>query len=223
MKNSILIFLIVLFPLGFLLFFGLALRHDFNTLPHYHPSELLLDSTNNELGKSHSIPNFSFQNFDGRTIKSDSLQNDVYILAPYSLNSEYVSVITKRLLTINFKYRDETNIKVIGLNSDGVVRDSLQLKDYMMNLFKNRDEKNNFFFLSAGSASEMEAFIKEGIAIQNIENSALVVLIDPKGQIRGRYNLNAEKQASDAVSDIALLRKEITDGKYKAEKQTVTD
>ncbi|MFT5845819.1 MAG: hypothetical protein ACI8QW_001698, partial [Saprospiraceae bacterium] len=44
LKKVGLIFIVLIFPLGFLLFFGLALDHKFKTLPYYHPSEILLDS-----------------------------------------------------------------------------------------------------------------------------------------------------------------------------------
>ncbi len=210
--------MLVLFPLGFLLFFGLALDHKFNTLSYYHPSEILLDSTSNELGKSYMIPDFSFQNYNGETISREMLSDDVYLLAPYSLNSEYVSVITKRLLTANFKYREEDNIKIIGLNSDGIVQSKGQLEEYMSNLFINTDESENYFYLSSNSKLEMQDFIQKGLGIRNLDNSAVIVLIDTESKIRGRYNLNAERQINDAMDDIALLRKEIDIAKYEAEK-----
>lgn len=220
MKKAPLIFMIFLFPLSFLLFFGLALDHKFNTLPYYHASQLLvLDSTSNELGKTYFIPDFSFTNYDGRVIDQEFLDDDIYIFAPYSLgNAEYLPVITKRLLTANFKYRDETNIKIIGLNSDGVVASKAELEQYMDGISKNSDETNNFFYLSADSKEEMRTFISEGLGIKNIDNSSLAVLIDTEGQIRGRYNLNAEKMVNDAIEDMALLRKEIDIANYEAEK-----
>jgi len=212
--------MIFLFPLGFLLFFGLALDHKFNTLPYYHPSELLvLDSTSNELGKTYFIPQFSFTNHDGRIITNETLDEDIYLLAPYSLeNEKYLPVITKRLLTANFKYRDETNIKIVGLNSDGIVRSQDELKEYMVGISRNSDESNNYFYLSSDSQEEMTKFISEGLGIKNIANSSLAVLIDTEGQIRGRYNLNAEKMVNDAIEDMALLRKEIDIAEYEAEK-----
>ncbi|MEZ7999043.1 MAG: hypothetical protein QMC39_03660, partial [Flavobacteriales bacterium] len=140
LKKVGLIFIVLIFPLGFLLFFGLALDHKFKTLPYYHPSEILLDSTNNDLGKSYFLPNKEFVNHNGDVVSIESLKDNVYLLAPYSLGSEYISVITKRLLTANFKYTDEDNIKIIGLNTDGVIQDEEHLKDYMVNLNRNADE-----------------------------------------------------------------------------------
>ncbi len=218
MKKVGVIFIILLFPLSFLLFFGLALDHKFKTLPYYHPSEILLDSTNNELGKTYTLPNLSFTNHDGREISIASLKDDVYLLAPYSLESEYISVITKRLLSANFKYTNEDNIKIIGLNSDGVVTDQAQLEEYMKGINKNSDETENFFFLSTSSEPEMKSFISESLGIKNINNSAIALLIDTESKIRGRYNLNAERQINDAIEDIALLRKEIDIARHEKEK-----
>jgi len=218
MKKAILFFMIVLFPLGFLLFFGLALDHKFQTLPYYHASELLNDSTDNEFGKTYTIPDFEFTNFDGEVINKDYLKGNVYLMAPYSLESKYVSVITKRLLTANFKYRDEDNIKIIGLNSDGDIQDQKKLSDYRTNLFVNSDDSENFFYLSAENPQKMRSFISEGLGVRNIDNSAIVVLIDIESKIRGRYNLNLEKQINNAIEDMALLRKEIDIAEYEAEK-----
>ena len=102
LKKVGLIFIVLIFPLGFLLFFGLALDHKFKTLPYYHPSEILLDSTDNDLGKTYFLPSKEFVNHNGDIVSIESLKDNVYLLAPYSLGSEYISVITKRLLTANF-------------------------------------------------------------------------------------------------------------------------
>jgi len=218
MKGKGILIFMILVPMGFLVFFGIALDHKFNTLPYYHPSEILLDSTNNDLGKSYFLPNMTFVNHNGDEVSIESLKGDVYLLAPYSLNSEYVSVITKRLLTANFKYTDEDNIKIIGLNTDGEVQDEEKLENYMVNLYRNTDETDNFFYLSTTSKEAMEGFIQKELGIVNLENSAITLLIDSRSQIRGRYNLNAERQINDAIEDIALLRKEIDIERYEASK-----
>tara|TARA_B100000795_G_scaffold85907_1_gene62421 strand:- start:10499 stop:11173 length:675 start_codon:yes stop_codon:yes gene_type:complete len=218
LKKVGLIFIVLIFPLSFLLFFGLALDHKFKTLPYYHPSEILLDSTNNDLGKTYFLPNKEFVNHNGDKVSIESLKDNVYLLAPYSLGSEYISVITKRLLTANFKYTDEDNIKIIGLNTDGVIQDEEKLKDYMINLNRNVDETDNFLYLSTTSKEAMEDFITKELGIVNLNNSAITLLIDSRSQIRGRYNLNAERQINDAIEDIALLRKEIDIERYEANK-----
>lgn len=218
MKGKGILIFMILVPMGFLVFFGIALDHKFNTLPYYHPSEILLDSTNNDLGKSYFLPNMTFVNHNGDEVSIESLKGNVYLLAPYSLNSEYVSVITKRLLTANFKYTDEDNIKIIGLNTDGEVQNEEKLENYMVNLYRNTDETDNFFYLSTTAKEAMEGFIQKELGIVNLENSAITLLIDSRSQIRGRYNLNAERQINDAIEDIALLRKEIDIEKYEASK-----
>ena len=157
-------------------------------------------------------------NHNGDIVSIESLKDNVYLLAPYSLGSEYISVITKRLLTANFKYTDEDNIKIIGLNTDGVIQDEVHLKDYMVNLNRNADETENFFYLSTTSKEAMEDFITKELGIVNLNNSAITLLIDSRAQIRGRYNLNAERQINDAIEDIALLRKEIDIERYEANK-----
>ena len=88
----------------------------------------------------------------------------------------------------------------------------------MVNLNRNADETDNFFYLSTTSQEAMEDFITKELGIVNLNNSAITLLIDSRSQIRGRYNLNAERQINDAIEDIALLRKEIDIERYEANK-----
>ena len=90
LKKVGLLFIVLIFPLSFLLFFGLALDHKFKTLPYYHPSEILLDSANNDLGKTYFLPNKEFVNHNGDLVSIESLKDNVYLLAPYSLGSDYI-------------------------------------------------------------------------------------------------------------------------------------
>ncbi len=217
-KNIAVIFLIVLFPLVFLLFFGKALDHKFRTLPYYHPSELFLDSSENVMGKTYQIPDFQFFNHDGEVITRDGFEDAVYLMIPITLSSKYLDEITQRLLSINFKYKEEANIKIYCLNIEDPSSSKDAASDYMSQINSNLDNSKNMYVLSANSAGEMKKFIQEGLGIDQLEDSPYTLLIDPNGQIRGRYHLNIESHVSDAKEDIALLRKEISIGKFNEKK-----
>lgn len=218
-KNIIVIFLIVLFPLIFLLFFGKALNHKFRTLPFYHPSEIFLDSVDNVKGKDYVIPNFSFQNHDGKVITRDGFEDVVYLMIPVSMNSQFLNEISERLLSINFKYKGESNIKIYCLNTEDLESSKAAVKKYMGEINLNLDNSENYYVLSSESRSEMKEFVQQGLGIEQLEDSPYAVLMDPNGQIRGRYHLRIESHVSDAMEDIALLRKEISIGKYNDEKK----
>ena len=217
-KNIIVIFLIVLFPLLFLLFFGKALDHKFRTLPYYHPSEIFLDSVDNVLGKAYTIPDFKFYNHNGELITRDGFENTVYLVVPVSMNSQYLNEVTQRLLSINFKYKQEEDIKIYCLSIDDKAATNRQARKFMEEINSNLDNSKNIYVLSADEKSEMEKFIRQGLGIDQLVDSPYALLIDPKGQIRGRYHLNIESHISDAKEDIALLRKEISIGKFNERK-----
>jgi len=219
-RNIVVIFLIVLFPLLFLLFFGKALDHKFRTLPYYHPTEIFLDSASNTIGKDYVIPDFKFSNHDGEIVTRDSFEDAVYLMIPISLTSEYLDEITQRLLSINFKYKREDNIKIYCLNIADKASSQEKASDYMKEINSNLDNSKNIYILSADKENTMKEFIQDGLGIDQLVDSPYALLIDPNGQIRGRYHLNIESHVSDAKEDIALLRKEISIGKFNEENKS---
>jgi len=200
-----------LFPLAWLLFFGLAGEHKFRTLKYFTPEYPLGADSGNYV-----LPNFAFENQDGFVITNDSLKGKTWLAAFYSLNNPNLPKITERLLNVDFKYRNEPDICIVVFSTDSN-NDKQQLRaDYINANARYHTYPHKWDFLS-GNQEAMQSFIRNGFLIKDIHNEAIFRLVDETGHIRGLYG-NTEYHIEDAMEDIALLRKESDKRKYEERK-----
>lgn len=200
-----------LFPLVWLLFFGLAGEHKFRTLKYYTPDYPAgVDSGN------YHLPDFVFENQDGIVVTNDSLHGKIWLAAFYSLSNPNLAKITERLRNVDFKYRNEPDIRIVVFSTDTDF-DSQQLRsEYAVKNGKYHTFLHKWDYLS-GNDTAMQAFIRNGFLINDIHNEAIFRLVDETGHIRGLYG-NTEYHMEDAMEDIALLRKESDKRKYNERK-----
>lgn len=208
--------LLLLFPLGFLLFFS-SMEHKFDTMPYFgehlvveqsKPGGVVFDTI------YYRIPDFELTNQDGIPFHSDSLKGKVYLAAFFSTSSPYLAKITKRLLSVNFKYRREPDIGIVCFSTDPEYDQPKKLARYVDEL---RVDRSKFTFLT-GSVEEMSTLITDGFLIPDYKNTSSIWLVDPEGHLRGKYNGNKEEELQRAVEDIALLKKEIDVRNYRQRK-----
>ena len=103
--------ILFLFPLLWLVFFGIMGKHNFKTLPYFSPTGVS-DSA------EYMLPDFAFADETGTIITRDSLLGNVWIAACYHLGDPNIAVITERLLNVNFKYRNESDIAIVVFSAD---------------------------------------------------------------------------------------------------------
>jgi hypothetical protein len=148
----------------------------------------------------------------------------VWLAAFYNLNDPHLNKITERLLNVNFKYRNEPDIRIVVFSTDSD-HDTPQLcLDYV-----NQNTRYNAFAhkwdILTGNPEAMSAYIRNGFLIQDLHNEALFRLVDADGHIRGIYG-NTEyhfvggggDSIPGVIQDIALLKKEIDLRKYNERK-----
>jgi protein SCO1 len=211
-KYIVLTGVLFLFPLVWLLFFGVHGRHNFNTLPYFSP-----DHPNGATSGTYTLPDFAFTNQDGSVYTLDSLKGKVWLATFYNTADKHLANITERLLNVNFKYRDEPDIAIVVFSTDPD-RDTPQA----MYQYVDANTRYNGFpgkwqFLTGNSAA-MASYIRNGFFIQDIANEAIFRLVDADGRIRGMYG-NTEYHIRDAMEDIALLKKEIDKKRYDERKK----
>lgn len=214
--------ILFLFPLLWLIFFGILGRHNFKTLPYWGPQ-----------GKSetaqYTLPDFAFSDENGAIITRDSLAGKVWIAACYDLGSPHLTQITERLLNVNFKYRNETDIAIVVFSTDCNHDTPALSAPYIEQNTRYNAFGNKWKFLT-GNQEAMQAYIRNGLLIRDISNEAIFKLIDADGHIRGEYG-NTEYHflggAGDSipglVQDIALLKKEIDLRRYQEKKAKEND
>ncbi len=202
--------ILFLFPLAWLLFFGIFSKHNFGTLPYYGP-EVPAGGKSSE----YIIPPFAFSNENGMIITDDSLKGKVWLAAFYDLNNEHLSKITERLLNVNFKYRSEPDIRIVVFSTDCDHDTEPLRKAYVDQITRYNSSPGKWEFLS-GNQQAMQSFIRNGFLINDMKTDAMFKLVDGDGHIRGVYG-NTEyhfvggggDSIPGVIQDIALLKKEI--------------
>jgi protein SCO1/2 len=217
--------MLFLFPLLWLVFFGLLSKHKFKTLPYLGPENVLAEDSH------YRIPDFAFADENGEILTRDSLLGKVWVAACYSTSDEHIAQITERLLNINFKYRNEPDIAIVVFSTQ-CESDSLHLAKAYIEQNTKYNAFGNKWKLLTGNQDAMQAYIRNGLLIQDLSNEAIFKLIDADGHIRGEYG-NTEYHflggAGDSipgmVQDIALLKKEIDIRRYneRKAKEAATD
>ena len=204
--------ILFLFPLVWLLTFGVFSKHNFNTMKYHGP----LSSFDGEDTTDYTLPPFAFLNQDGRTVNLDSLRSKVWLAALSSLHDGHVAKITEILLNINWKYRDQPDIKIVVFSTNCDYDTPEAIRAYINQNTKYNSFPNKWEFLT-GNQQAMQSYIRNGFLISDLNNEAIFRLIDENGQIRGLYG-NTEYHMLDAIEDIALLKKETDLRKYHERK-----
>jgi len=199
-----LVSILFLFPLIWVMLFGVFGDHHFNTLPYYAPEGQ--DST------SYVLPPFAFTNQEGEVYTSDSLKGKVWIAAFYSLNSPYIPKITERLLNINWKYRDEGDIAIVVFSTQSSFDTTQITRPYIDQNSRYNKFPGKWQFLT-GNDSTIQDYIRNGFMVEDLSSEAIFRLVDEQGHIRGLYG-NTEYHMRNAMEDIALLKKEIDKRAY---------
>lgn len=211
--------ILFLFPLIWLLFFGILGKHNFKTLPYYGPEAMKGADTS-----SYILPDFAFSDENGRIFTRDSLRGKVWLATFYSLKSPNLHGITERLLSVNFKYAGEPDIVIVNFSTD-CDYDSQELRKTYVEQNTRYNEFGGKWKMLSGNQEAMQAYIRNGFLIQDTGNEAIFRLVDADGHIRGLYG-NTEYHflggAGDsipgAIQDIALLKKESDLRKYHERK-----
>lgn len=211
-KYTLLIGVLFLFPLSWLLFFGVMGEHKFSTLPYLFT----------EVQGTDSIPTvvrpFELTDQSGETFSSSELDGKVWLAAFYGTSNPYVGKITRRLLWPNFRYREEEDIILVSFSMDTQHDTPEVLSEYIegTTMYQRLDDKWHFL---TGDQSKIHDILKVDFRQEDIENTSAVFLIDTEGCVRGRYNGNREDEIKDAIEDIALLKKEMDIAAYEERKR----
>lgn len=210
-KYIALIGILFLFPLVFLLFFGKLGKHNFKTLPYFGP-----ESSSELVYSDYTVPDFVFMDQNGNAFSLDSLKGEVWLAAFYSLNNPHLDKITERLLNLNFRYRDEPDIRIVTFCTDCDYDAMPLVQQYTEQLNRYNCRPDKWVYLT-GNQTAMQSYLRNGFLIQDLKNEAIFRLIDERGHIRALYG-NTEYHMLNALEDVALLKKEIDIRKYNEKK-----
>ena len=212
--------ILFLFPLLWILFFGIFSKHNFQSLKYFGP-----ESAGALEHSDYHIPAFAFSDENGQIITADSLKGQVWLAAFYDLKNENISKITERLLNVNFKYRNEPDIRIVVFSTNCDLDSQELRKEYVDQNTRDNGFPGKWMYL-AGEQEAMQGFIRNGFLIHDLKHEAIFRLVDAEGHIRGVYGNteyhflggNGEDGMPGIIQDIALLKKEIDLKEYHDQK-----
>lgn len=210
--------ILFLFPLIWLIFFGIMGKHNFKTLQYYGP-----EAPQGTEKSEYVIPDFIFENEHGEIVTRDSMLGKVWLAAFYDLSDPMISKITERLLNVNFKYRNEPDIRIMVFSTNcDHDRGKLSL-DYVESNTRYNSYPGKWQILT-GDQAAMQAFIRNAFLINDLNTEARFRLVDADGHIRGLYGnteyhfIGGTDSIPGVIQDIALLKKEFDLRKYHEKK-----
>ncbi|MEY2764293.1 MAG: hypothetical protein RLZZ205_717 [Bacteroidota bacterium] len=208
-KYTLLVGVLFLFPLIWVLFFGVMGKHHFNTLPYYDAAHLDGDTTQ----LSHGVSDAELMDERFQPFHLKQLEGKVWLACFYDLTDEHIGKITERLLNVNFKYRNEPDIGLVVISRKPDSLKQEQVQAYLSGLTKYNKFDGKWKFLMADD-SVVSKIEKESFFIQDLSKEARFRLVDTKGHIRGLYG-NTEYHMQSIIEDIALLKKEVDIARYQ--------
>jgi cytochrome oxidase Cu insertion factor (SCO1/SenC/PrrC family) len=208
-KYIVLIGILFLFPLTWVIVFGVMGKHHFNTLLYFDKTHL--EGSSDSL--SHTLMPFEAFDEQNQSFTLDSMKGKVWLACFYSLGDEHIAKITERLLNVNFKYRDEPDIGILVFSTHPEADSLERVQAYLAGLTKYNLNQEKWKYLRMDSLT-MKQVQQEGFFIQDLSNEALYRLVDTHGHVRGLYG-NTEYHMQSIIEDIALLKKEMDLKKFE--------
>lgn len=216
-KYALLGGVLLFLPLLGLLFFGVFMDHNFNTLPYFTAE----GPVEGKSAEAQRVGEFLLTNHQGLPYASDSLEGKVWLAAFFSTEGPHAAAITRSLLWPNFRYRDEDDVSIVCFTLEAEHDTPPVLGEYVERNTRYNGFAGKWQFLT-GEQAVIDSLIARDFMIQRDpaepDNIATVWLVDGEGYLRGVYHAASENDLRDAVEDVALLQKEMDEAAYAARK-----
>ena len=187
------------------------------TLPILNPEDIdpnLIDTTFVFRNHDHRIPDFTFQNQEGRTITQDEFSNKIYVANFFFTTCPSICpTLMKHTKLIQDEFIDDDNILLIS-HTVYPEHDSVQVLNAFAKLNEINSEK---WHLVTGNKHDIYEISRKGYfaisydpsrrehAFIHTEN---VILIDKERKIRGIYTGTMLHEMNRLIEDIYTLKKE---------------
>jgi protein SCO1 len=160
----------------------------------------------------HSIPAFLYTDQNGKPYGSDSLKGKIYVADFFFTSCPNICpVLTKNLVTVQEKFRNDKDFRIVSFSLDPK-RDSVAaLKKYAE---KYKITTPQWHFLTAPKEDIMNIIGENGYLIarpipgadpNSMQHSKFIVLVDKEGHIRGSYDGTNIDEIQRLVEDAHTL------------------
>ncbi len=164
----------------------------------------------------HSIPAFSFENQNGKTITNKDYEGKIYV-ADFFFTScgSICPMMTSNLSKIQEEFKDDSEIALLSFTVNPKMDSAKVLKAYAQK-YKAIDGKWNF---CTGEKYKIYRLAQKGFLLispeVDVNDSSQFIhderfnLVDPKGRIRGSYIGTDSAEIEKLINDIKILKDEI--------------
>jgi len=187
---------------------------------HYKlPVFFATDSVLNDQGKyviteAHEVPDFSFKNQDGITIKREDFKGKIVVVDFFFSRCPGICPqMTNQLVRVQEKFKQDSLFQILSFTVDPEYDSSSVLKSYALK-YGAIPEKWHFL---TGRKDSIYSLAQKGFFITAMEDkerpldfihSEKLVLVDREGRIRGYYNGTDSEEVDRLITEIQVLQYE---------------
>lgn len=199
-QKKIYIFLLVVFAVPVLVYYGLNLYdRKLRELPVLGPA-------------GHTIPNFRFTNQEGKVVESEDLWGNV-IVANFFFTAcpTICPQMSKSLKRVQDRYGDRKNVLILSYTVDPRRDDVEHLADYA----DYHGAKSDKWLFFTGKRQDIYRLARKGYLVtaqgdessNDFIHSEKLILIDKQRQIRGYYDGTDKAEVNQLIYDLKRILK----------------
>lgn len=207
-RNLVVVLVILVLPSVFYLFLTRG-KNNYTSIEIYGPRDF-----DPETGDTiyHSIPEFSFQNFDSSEVSLETFKNKFFVTDFFFATCPTICPkMNSNLGKVQFEFKDDDDVLILShtVNPDA---DSLPV---LHAYAKEYGAKPGKWFMVTGYKPEIYYQARKGYFISATEGDAgpndfvhseMLVLVDKNSHIRGYYDGTNHNEVKRLIDDIKLLK-----------------
>lgn len=160
----------------------------------------------------YTIPPFSFANQHNQTVTNQTVDGHIY-LADFFFTSchSICPLMNKNLSMVYEKFKENKSVRFLSHTLDPEVDTPEVLLNYAKGLGVDNDQwdfvtgPEDEIYKLAGKEGYFITAVKDSSAMDGINHSGYVILVDKKGHIRDHYDLTDAKNIEPLIRDVNLL------------------
>ena len=160
----------------------------------------------------HTIPAFSFTNFDGERITNEKLEDKIYVADFFFTSCPTICPkMSSQMHRVQKEFEDKDDVKLISFTVDPDKDDVETLAAYASEYNAIKDK----WYLVTGSKTSLYQLAREGFFVTAIPgdggpedfiHSEMLVLVDKEKRIRGYYDGTDPHDVKRLIEEIKLLQ-----------------
>ncbi len=205
-----LLFVIILLPIFFILFFN-VFGENHHRLFVFQPIDSVKTDKGYEITNAFTVPDFNFTSQEGKAFSSASLKGKIYVANFIFTRCEtQCKQMTNQMIRVQEAFKNNSAVSIVSFTVDPAY-DSVQvLKQYaasygaLPNKWHFLTGKKEDIYTLGQKGFFVSAMEEQGLPISFI-HSEKFILVDQHGWIRGFYDGTDQKEVDRLIMEIQVL------------------